>query len=94
MTVHGNHEDMATGYFALFALPGIEEIYSFDWGDVHFVVLNDSPTAGRLRSHRPPGAVPRRRPHRGPGAPGAAGVDRHRAITARCSAAIRPRGAT
>jgi hypothetical protein len=46
MTVHGNHEDMATAYFALWALPGIEEIYSFDWGDVHFVVLNDTPTAG------------------------------------------------
>jgi hypothetical protein len=46
MTVHGNHEDMATGYFALFALPGIEEIYSFDWGSVHFCILNDSPTAG------------------------------------------------
>ena len=46
MTVHGNHEAMATGYFALWALPGIEEIYSFDWGSVHFVVLNDTPTAG------------------------------------------------
>lgn len=46
MTVHGNHEEMATAYFALFALPGIEEIYSFDWGDVHFCVLNDSPTDG------------------------------------------------
>jgi hypothetical protein len=46
MTVHGNHEDMATGYFALFALPGIEEIYSFDYGNTHFVVLNDSPRPG------------------------------------------------
>jgi hypothetical protein len=46
MTVHGNHEAMATGYFALFAMPGIEEIYSFDWGNVHFVVLNDTPAAG------------------------------------------------
>ena len=46
MTVHGNHEDMAAAYFALWALPGAEEIYSFDWGDVHFVVLNDSPTQG------------------------------------------------
>ncbi len=46
MTVHGNHEDMATAYFGNFALPGIEEIYSFDWGDVHFVALNDTPTAG------------------------------------------------
>ncbi len=46
MTVHGNHEDMATGYFALFALPGIEQYYSFDYGNVHFVVLNDSPPPG------------------------------------------------
>lgn len=43
MTVHGNHEELAVDYFALFALPGVEEIYSFDYGDVHFVVLNDSP---------------------------------------------------
>jgi len=43
MTVHGNHEDLAVDYFALFALPGIEEIYSFDYGNIHFVVLNDSP---------------------------------------------------
>jgi hypothetical protein len=46
MTVHGNHEDLATGYFALFALPGVEEIYSFDYGNAHFVVLNDSPKPG------------------------------------------------
>ncbi len=43
MTVHGNHEDMATGYFALFAMPGNEEYYSFDYGNAHVVVLNDSP---------------------------------------------------
>ena len=43
MTVHGNHEEMAIDYFALFALPGIEEFYSFDVGNVHFTVLNDSP---------------------------------------------------
>jgi len=43
MSVHGNHEDMATAYFALFALPGQEDLYSFDYGNVHFVVLNDSP---------------------------------------------------
>jgi hypothetical protein len=52
MTVHGNHEDMATGYFALFALPGIEEIYSFDYGNAHFVVLNDSPRPGELLTGR------------------------------------------
>jgi len=52
MTAHGNHEDMAVGYFALFALPGVEEIYSFDWGDTHFVVLNDSPAPGEDLSQR------------------------------------------
>jgi len=46
MTAHGNHEEMATGYFALFALPGVEEIYSFDYGNAHVVVLNDSPRPG------------------------------------------------
>lgn len=44
MPAHGNHEAMATGYFAQFALPGNEEYYSFDYAQVHFVVLNDSPT--------------------------------------------------
>ncbi len=43
MPAHGNHEAMATGYFAQFALPGNEEYYSFDYGQAHFVVLNDSP---------------------------------------------------
>jgi hypothetical protein len=52
MTVHGNHEMMATGYFALFALPGVEEIYSFDYGNAHFVVLNDSPRPGELLTGR------------------------------------------
>jgi hypothetical protein len=46
MTAIGNHEDMAAQYFALWALPGNEEIYSFDWGDVHFVLLNDTPPDG------------------------------------------------
>jgi hypothetical protein len=52
MTVHGNHEGMATGYFALFSLPGVEEIYSFDYGNAHFVVLNDSPQAGEMLTDR------------------------------------------
>jgi hypothetical protein len=47
-TAHGNHEMMATGYFALFALPDGEEYYSFDYGNVHFVVLNDSPPPGEV----------------------------------------------
>jgi hypothetical protein len=43
MPAHGNHEAMATGYFAHFALPGNEEYYSFDYAQAHFLVLNDSP---------------------------------------------------
>lgn len=43
MAAHGNHEAMATAYFAQFAQPGNEEYYSFDYGNTHFVVLNDSP---------------------------------------------------
>jgi acid phosphatase type 7 len=52
MTVHGNHEDMATGYFALFALPDTEQFYSFDYGNTHFVVLNDSPPPGETLTGR------------------------------------------
>ncbi len=52
MTAHGNHEMMATGYFALFALPGVEEIYSFDYANAHFVVLNDSPRPGEVLTGR------------------------------------------
>jgi hypothetical protein len=43
MAAHGNHEAMATAYFAQFAQPGNEEYYSFDYGNAHFVVLNDTP---------------------------------------------------
>lgn len=43
LAAHGNHEAMATAYFAQFAQPGNEEYYSFDYGNAHFVVLNDSP---------------------------------------------------
>lgn len=37
----GNHEENATNYFEQFALPGNEQWYSLDWGElVHLVVLN------------------------------------------------------
>jgi hypothetical protein len=39
----GNHEADARHVFAQFPGPGNQQWYSFDWGDVHFVVLNDSP---------------------------------------------------
>lgn len=50
MAVHGNHEFLAQPFFALFALPtnaGIdrtddEQWFSFDYGNGHFVFLNDT----------------------------------------------------
>lgn len=39
----GNHEASARQFRAQFALPGNERWFSFDYGDVHFVVLHDSP---------------------------------------------------
>ena len=36
----GNHEDNAAEYFDFFDLPGNEEHFSFNWGNVHFVALN------------------------------------------------------
>jgi hypothetical protein len=37
----GNHELLARNYFAQFALPGNEEWFSFDFGTLHVVSLND-----------------------------------------------------
>lgn len=42
MTVHGNHEFLTRQYFGLFALPGNEQWYSFDYGQLHVVGLNDT----------------------------------------------------
>ncbi|MFO7956755.1 MAG: metallophosphoesterase [Candidatus Brocadiia bacterium] len=42
--VRGNHERDAVLYRELFELPGNELFYSFDWGDVHFVVLDSHGT--------------------------------------------------
>src|SRR5690606_7819668 len=39
----GNHEDNAAEYFDFFDLPGNEEHFSFNWGNVHFVALNTEP---------------------------------------------------
>ena len=38
--VLGNHEDNAALYYDIFALPGIERYYSFDYGTSHFVMLD------------------------------------------------------
>lgn len=50
MAVHGNHEFLAQPFFALFALPtdagpertDDEQWFSFDYGNGHFVFLNDT----------------------------------------------------
>ena len=39
MPAIGNHEENAPEYFEQFALPGNEQWYSFDYGNVHFVAL-------------------------------------------------------
>ncbi|MHA1399086.1 MAG: fibronectin type III domain-containing protein [Candidatus Heimdallarchaeaceae archaeon] len=38
----GNHEKNNSYYYDMFALPGKEEFYSFNYGPVHFVVLHTS----------------------------------------------------
>ncbi|MFQ6099561.1 MAG: metallophosphoesterase, partial [Armatimonadota bacterium] len=38
----GNHEHESQQFFDLFVLPGNEVYYSFDYGDVHFVSLQNS----------------------------------------------------
>ncbi len=52
VSVHGNHEGLALNYLMQFAQPQTgnptqDELYfSFDYGPVHIVVLNDSPLRG------------------------------------------------
>lgn len=40
MTTMGNHEKNHSYYYEFFALPGVEEYYSFDYGPIHFSVLH------------------------------------------------------
>ncbi len=40
MPVLGNHEKNHSNYYRVFALPGREEFYSFNYGPVHFVALH------------------------------------------------------
>ncbi len=40
MPVLGNHEKNHSNYYNVFALPGREEFYSFNYGPVHFVALH------------------------------------------------------
>lgn len=44
ISVNGNHESLARPYVGLFASPGNERNFSLDYGNVHLVVLNDTPT--------------------------------------------------
>lgn len=39
---HGNHEFLAQPFFGLFAQPGNEQWWSFDYANAHFVYLNDT----------------------------------------------------
>ncbi|MCO4773295.1 MAG: metallophosphoesterase family protein [Deltaproteobacteria bacterium] len=39
---HGNHEFLATHYFAQFSLPGNEQWFSLDYGPLHLISLNDT----------------------------------------------------
>lgn len=39
---HGNHEQLASGYFARFSLPNNEQWFTFLYGDLQVVVLNDT----------------------------------------------------
>jgi len=43
ISAHGNHEVNSVNYYSLFAMPGDESSYSFDYGHAHMTVLNDSP---------------------------------------------------
>jgi len=39
----GNHEKNGPEYFDAFVLPGKERYYSFDYGPVHFLILDSNP---------------------------------------------------
>ena len=43
MLAMGNHEINSRHYFSQFPLPQNQQWYDFDYGDLHFVVLNDTP---------------------------------------------------
>ena len=40
-TVIGNHEGNSNRYYELFSLPGNEKWYSFDYGNCHFIILDN-----------------------------------------------------
>lgn len=39
---HGNHEGLATNYFAQMSLPGNEQWFTIKYGTLHLVILNDT----------------------------------------------------
>jgi len=43
ISAHGNHDVNSVNFYSLFANPGDESSYSFDYGAAHMTVLNDSP---------------------------------------------------
>ncbi len=61
MVANGNHDGLATNFLAQFALPQQvspgergegEEWYSFDYGNAHFIVLNDTSTADLIANQQ------------------------------------------
>jgi hypothetical protein len=43
VSAHGNHDVNSVNYYSLFAMPGNEESFGFDYGWAHITVLNDTP---------------------------------------------------
>lgn len=46
----GNHEGDAVAYRQFFALPGTEFLYSFDYGNAHFVCLDSNDFSGNAKT--------------------------------------------
>jgi len=43
VSAHGNHDLNSVNYYSLFAMPGDEANYAYDYGAAHMTVVNDSP---------------------------------------------------
>lgn len=54
LPAHGNHEFLAVNYFAQFSLPGNEEWFHVDYGNLSMVALNDTVShRGALQDEQP-----------------------------------------
>lgn len=45
ISAHGNHEGLSENYFAQVGLPGNEQWFTIKYGNLHLVVLNDTPAS-------------------------------------------------